>query len=94
VSSAARKDPGGFVCATEALDRLLGGGREYNSIRPDVLKLAHPEAVRIFSQDGRRPLAEVNQHSGPSVALAALLSGSFWLEARREGLRWGRLRSF
>jgi hypothetical protein len=41
------------------LDRLLAGSRDFDAMRPDVWKLAHPEAVRIYRQDERRHRAEV-----------------------------------
>jgi len=37
----------------------LAGCRDYAALRPDVWKLAHPEAVRIYRQDERRHRAEV-----------------------------------
>ncbi|MFM7243231.1 MAG: IS66 family transposase, partial [Planctomycetaceae bacterium] len=59
VSSAVRNDLDVFVYVKDVLDTLLGGSRDYEALRPDVWKLAHPEAVRIYRQDERRHRAEV-----------------------------------
>ena len=59
VSSAVRNDLDVFVYVKDVLDTLLGGSRDYATLRPDVWKLAHPEAVRIYRQDERRHRAEV-----------------------------------
>jgi len=59
VSSAARNDLDIFVYVKDVLDKLLGGCRDFEAMRPDVWKLAHPEAVRIYRQDERRHGAEV-----------------------------------
>ncbi|MEI6351681.1 MAG: IS66 family transposase [Verrucomicrobiota bacterium] len=59
VSSAARNDLDIFVYVKDVLDKLLGGSRDFEAMRPDVWKLAHPEAVRIYRQDERRHRAEV-----------------------------------
>lgn len=36
----------GLACANDMLDRLLAGATDYHSLRPDVCKKSHPEAVR------------------------------------------------
>jgi hypothetical protein len=59
VSSAVRNDLDVFVYVKDVLDKLLGGRRDFEAMRPDVWKLAHPEAVRIYRQDERRHRAEV-----------------------------------
>jgi len=59
VSSAVRNDLDVFVYVKDVLDRLLAGSRDYAALRPDVWKLAHPEAVRVYRQDERRHRAEV-----------------------------------
>jgi hypothetical protein len=59
VSSAARNDLEIFVYVKDVLDKLLGGCRDFEAMRPDVWKLARPEAVRIYRQDERRHRAEV-----------------------------------
>jgi len=42
----------------DVLDKLLAGCSDYHSLRPDVWKESHPEAVRIYRQDERRHRAE------------------------------------
>ena len=59
VSSAARNDLDIFVYLKDVLDKLLSGSRDFEAMRPDVWKLTHPEAVRIYRQDERRHRAEV-----------------------------------
>jgi transposase len=59
VSSAVRNDLDVFLYLKDVLDKLLGGSRDFEAMRPDVWKLAHPEAVRIYRQDERRHRAEV-----------------------------------
>jgi hypothetical protein len=59
VSSAARNDLDIFVYVKDVLDKLLSGSRDFEAMRPDVWKLTHPEAVRIYRQDERRHRAEV-----------------------------------
>ena len=48
-----------LVYAKDVLDSFLSGSRDFEAMRPDVWKLAHPEAVRIYRQDERRHRAEV-----------------------------------
>ena len=59
VSSASRNDLDIFVYVKDVLDKLLDGCRDFEAMRPDIWKLAHPEAVRIYRQDERRHRAEV-----------------------------------
>ena len=59
VSSAVRNDLDVFLYLKDVLDKLLGGSRDFEAMRPDVWKLAHPEAVRIYRQNERRHRAEV-----------------------------------
>ena len=59
VSSAVQNDLDVFLYLKDVLDKLLGGSRDFEAMRPDVWKLAHPEAVRIYRQDERRHRAEV-----------------------------------
>jgi hypothetical protein len=47
VSSAARNDLDGFLYVKDVLDRLLGGEKNYDHLRPDIWKQSHPEAIRI-----------------------------------------------
>ena len=59
MSSAARNDLDVFVYVKDVLDKLLAGSRDYEALRPDVWKLAHPEAIRVYRDDERRHRAEV-----------------------------------
>jgi hypothetical protein len=38
----------------DVLDRLLTGSTDYESLRADVWKQSHPEAVRQYRADERR----------------------------------------
>jgi transposase len=58
VSSAARNDLDVFLYVNDVLDRLLAGEMDYDSLRPDVWKQSHPEAIRIYRQDERRSRAD------------------------------------
>jgi transposase len=58
VSSATRNDLDVFLYVKDVLDRLLAGETDYDSLRPDVWKQSHPEAIRIYRQEERRPRAD------------------------------------
>jgi len=58
VSSAARNDLDVFLYVKDVLDRLLAGETDYDALRPDVWKQAHPEAIRIYRQEERRSRAD------------------------------------
>ena len=55
VSSAARNDLDVFMYVKDVLDRLLAGETNYDTLRPDVWKQSHPEALRIYRQPLRGP---------------------------------------
>ena len=59
VSSAARNDLDVFLYVKDVLDRLLGGEKNYDHLRPDIWKQSHPEAIRIYRQEERRSRADV-----------------------------------
>ena len=42
----------------DVLDRLLAGSTDYESLRADVWKQSHPEAVRQYRTDERRDQAD------------------------------------
>ena len=44
-----------------ALDQLLAGSTDYESLRADVWKQSHPEAVRTYRSDERRDTADRNR---------------------------------
>jgi transposase len=58
VSSAARNDLHVFLYVKDVLDRLLAGETNYDTLRPDVWKQSHPEAIRIYRQEERRSRAD------------------------------------
>jgi hypothetical protein len=58
VSSALECDLDVFIYVKDVLDKLLAGCSDYHSLRPDVWKESHPEAVRMYRQDERRHRAE------------------------------------
>ena len=45
----------------DVLDQLLAGGTDYESLRADVWKRSHPEAVRQYRADERRDQADRQQ---------------------------------
>lgn len=45
-SSAVRNDLDVWAYAKDVLDLLLAGSTDYQSLRPDVWKQSHPEAIR------------------------------------------------
>ena len=45
----------------DALDQLLAGSTDYESLRADVWKRSHPEAVRTYRSDERRDTADRNR---------------------------------
>ena len=58
VSSAHRNDLDIFVYVKDVLDRLLAGETNYDALRPDVWKQAHPEAIRIYRVEERQARAD------------------------------------
>jgi hypothetical protein len=61
VSSAVRNDLDVWVYAKDVLDLLLGGSTDYHSLRPDVWKQSHPEAIREYRVAERRDRADRTQ---------------------------------
>ena len=59
VSSAERNDLDVFPYVKDVLCRLLAGETNYESLRPDVWKQAHPEAIRVYRVEERRSRADV-----------------------------------
>jgi transposase len=58
VSSAARNDLDVFHYVKDILNRLLAGETSYESLRPDVWKQSHPEAIGLYRVDERRSRAD------------------------------------
>jgi hypothetical protein len=42
----------------DVLDQLLAGSTDYESLRPDLWKAAHPEAIRTYREEERRDRAD------------------------------------
>jgi transposase len=61
VSSAVRNDLDVWVYIKDVLDQLLAGSTDYEPLRPDVWKAAHPEAVRQYRTQERRDRADRKQ---------------------------------
>ena len=57
-AQAARNDLDVFMYVKDVLDRLLVGETNYDVLRPDVWKLSHPEAIRMYRQEERRSRAD------------------------------------
>jgi len=58
VSSAARNDLDVCMYMKAVLERLLAGETNYDTLRPDVWKQSHPEALRLYCQEERRSRAD------------------------------------
>ncbi|MFN5622622.1 MAG: hypothetical protein ACK5DM_01635, partial [Planctomyces sp.] len=58
VSTAHRNDLDVYAYLKDALDQLLSGSTDYESLRADVWKTNHPESVRTYRSDERRDLAD------------------------------------
>jgi hypothetical protein len=61
VSSALRNDLDVWAYVKDVLDQLLGGSTDYESLRPDLWKAAHPEAIRTYREAERRDRADRTQ---------------------------------
>jgi hypothetical protein len=58
VSSAVRNDLDVWFYVKDVLDQLLAGSTDYPSLRPDIWKQSHPEAVREYRAEERRDRAD------------------------------------
>lgn len=61
VSTAHRHDLDVWIYLKDALDQLLAGSTDYESLRADVWKQSHPEAVRTYRSEERRDTADRNR---------------------------------
>ena len=61
VSSAVRNDLDVWAYLKDVLDRLLAGDTDYATLRPDVWRQAHPEAIREYRVAERRDRADRKQ---------------------------------
>ena len=55
----------------DALDQLLAGSTDYESLRADAWKQSHPEAVRTYRSDERRDTADPNRLTRAQRRLAS-----------------------
>jgi len=58
LSSAVRNDLDVFAYVKDVLDRLLAGDTDYESLRPDAWRVAHPEAIRTYREEERAARAD------------------------------------
>jgi transposase len=58
ISTALRNDLDVWAYVKDVLDQLLAGCTDYESLRADVWKKSHPEAVRQYRMDERRDQAD------------------------------------
>jgi hypothetical protein len=61
ISTALRNDLDVWAYVKDVLDQLLAGCTDYESLRADVWKQSHPEAVRQYRADERRDQADRKQ---------------------------------
>jgi transposase len=61
VASAVRNDLDVWAYLKDVLDRLLAGETDYETLRPDVWRTAHPEAIRQYRAQERRDKADRKQ---------------------------------
>lgn len=61
VSSALRNDLDVWAYVKDVLDQLLAGSTDYESLRPDIWKATHPEAIRTYREEERRDRADRTQ---------------------------------
>jgi transposase len=62
VSSALRNDLDVWAYIKDVLDRLLAGETDYATLRPDVWRQSHPEAIREYRVTERRDRADRKQY--------------------------------
>ena len=58
ISTAVRNDLDVWAYLKDVLDQLLAGSTDYESLRADVWKQSHPEAIRTYRTDERRDAAD------------------------------------
>ena len=58
VSTAHRHDLDVYAYLNAALDQLLSGSTDYESLRADVWETNHPESVRTYRSEERRDVAD------------------------------------
>ena len=71
VSSAVRNDLDVWAYTKDVLEQLRAGSTDYRSLRPDVWKQSHPEAVRTYRVQERRDRADRHRVHRAQRRLAA-----------------------
>jgi transposase len=71
ISTAVRNDLDVYAYVKDVLDQLLGGSKDYYSLRADVWKQSHPDAVRTYRADERRDAADRRHYRRADRRLAA-----------------------
>jgi len=61
VSSAVRNDLDVWAYLKDVLDQLLAGSTDYDALRPDIWRQAHPECIRQYRVQERRDRADRKQ---------------------------------
>jgi len=61
VSSAVRNDLDVWAYLKDVLDQLLAGSIDYDALRPDIWRQAHPESIRQYRVQERRDRADRKQ---------------------------------
>jgi transposase len=61
VSSAVRNDLDVWAYVKDVLDQLLAGSTDYESLRPDIWRKSHPDAIRTYRTQERRDRADRKQ---------------------------------
>ena len=70
VSTAHRNDLDVWAYLKDVLEQLLSGSTDYESLRADVWKSSHPEAVRVYRSEERRDAADRRRLSRAQRRLA------------------------
>lgn len=58
ISTAVRNDLDVWAWLQDVMDRLLAGSTDYESLRADIWKQSHPEAIRTYRAEERRDTAD------------------------------------
>jgi transposase len=81
VSTAHRNDLDVYAYLKDAMDQLLSGSTDYESLRADVWKITHPEAVRTYRSEKRRDVADRRRLTRAQRRLANVKK----LQAKKDG---------
>lgn len=61
LSSAVRNDLDVFAYVKDVPNRLMAGDTDYESLRPDAWRAAHPEAIRTYREEERASRADIKK---------------------------------